>query len=136
MAQHCQHIGKFLQLPARGQVPHEQQEGALLKPEASLRDATFQQVAYIVPAVFQHAVNRALFALVDHIAVCIADAGHAGGHAGSVRLAQSALDLVAVKCGGGDCVGGAARVQQIAELALGFFLCVRRQLAVFQGGFQ
>lgn len=91
LLQQAREAGKLLR---RRQIAEQQQPDDLLKAEAVLRGTAFDEVADIDAAVKQPALRRAALVRFHNIAVDIADARDAGQHAGAVRVAQAALDVI------------------------------------------
>ena len=86
---------EFLELPAVGQRAAHQQIAHFLKAEAVFLLQTVDQIVYVIAAVGQAAFDRLALALVEDVAVYVAQTARADQHAGAVRIAQAALDAVA-----------------------------------------
>ena len=111
---------KLGKLRIGGQVTEEEQEGAFLKAESAICSKVRNQIVDVVAAIAQHALCSLLFALVDHVAVRVADFGNACGHTGAIHLTQAALDAVVIKSFLGNLICGSGRFEQIVHFILNF----------------
>ena len=85
---------KVRELVYVGQGAGDEQVGDLFVTKAALRLRAIDKVLDAVTAKRQLALVRNQLAVHDVVAVDVADAGEAGHHAGTVRVAQAALDVV------------------------------------------
>ena len=83
--------GELLQLPGGGQVAEQQQVAGLLETRTVLLLQAGDQVGDVDAAVDQAALVRDDVALVDDVAVHVADLGEAHQHTGTVLVAQAPL---------------------------------------------
>ena len=90
----AQRLLEQVQLVGGGQRAEDQKIGDLFKAEAVLFFASVNDLADVDAAVFQNAVLRDTFAVVDIVTFHAADLGQSGHDAGAVRVAQTALDAV------------------------------------------
>ena len=86
---------KFRQLTAARQLAAHKQITDLLKAEAVFLLQTVNQIVYIISAIGQAAFDRLALALVEYVAVNVAQAARADQDARAVRVAQAALDAEA-----------------------------------------
>ena len=75
-------------------MTEEEEESSLLVAEAVLRLDICDEVVDIVAAVDELTGYRLTLALVHYIAVNVAYIGDAGNDAGTVAVAQTALDVI------------------------------------------
>ena len=88
---------KFRQLTAARQLAAHKQITDLLKAEAVFLLQTVNQIVYIISAIGQAAFDRLALALVQNIAVYVAQMRSTDQNTGTVRVTQAALDAVARK---------------------------------------
>ena len=93
---------KAIQLRGGGQTAEKEQIAGFGKAEAPLRGKVIDKILHAVAAVVEFAVHGRAIALAHDVAVHVADAGNARHHAGAVRLAQAAFDVIVVKGRAGD----------------------------------
>ena len=79
-----------------GQDAEDQEIDHLFKAEAPLGLAVVHQIPHVIAAVVERALHRLALALVDDIAVYVADLCEAGHNARAVLVAQAALDIEAL----------------------------------------
>src|SRR5699024_9610332 len=80
------------QLAAVGQRAAPQQVADLLEAEALFLIHAVDEVVDVVAAVGQATLDRLALALVEYVAVDVAQVARADEHARAVRVAQAALD--------------------------------------------
>ena len=90
---------KMLQLRGGRQIAEKEQITAFRKAEAPLLYEIFAKLRQAVSAVGKLTFYGHAFPLAQYITVRVADFCHPRRDSGTVRLAQSALDLVALECG-------------------------------------
>ena len=88
---------KFRQLTAARQLAAHKQITDLLKAEAVFLLQTVNQIVYIISAIGQAAFDRLTLALVQNIAVYVAQMRSTDQNTGTVRVTQAALDAVTRK---------------------------------------
>lgn len=85
---------ELLELAARRQFAAHEQIADLLEAEAVLALETVNEIIYVITPVGQAAFDRFALALVEDVAVHVAEVGRADQNAGAVRVSQAALDSV------------------------------------------
>ena len=85
---------ELLELAARRQLTAHEQIADLLEAEAVLALETVNEIIYVIAPVGQAAFDRLALALVEDVAVHVAEVGRADQNAGAVRVSQAALDSV------------------------------------------
>ena len=111
------------QLAAVGQRAAHQQVADLLEAEALFLIHAVDEVVDVVAAVGQTALDRLALALVEYVAVDVAQIARADEHARAVRVAQAALDPEAGVQLGWD---AAVLSEALTELVQEFFVYVIR----------
>ena len=77
---------ELLELAARRQLAAHEQIADLLEAEAILALETVNEIIYVIAPVGQAAFDRLALALVEDVAVYVAEVGRADQNAGAVRV--------------------------------------------------
>ena len=122
-ALHADHVLELLQLAVGRQVAAHQQIADLLEAETVVFFQTVDKVIDVVAAIGQAALDGFAFALVQDVAVNVAEVGRTDQNAGAVRITQAALDAVAGEQVGRDLVMQTEALAQLLQLL--FFYKIR-----------
>ena len=113
-----QHGGKTVKLIARRLLAEQKKPCNLLVAEAVFPGAALDNLTHINAAVRQLALVGDALTVIDQIAVHVTDQGQSRHHAGAVRIAQAALNVVQFKVLRSYLIVGAELLTQLRQRLL------------------